>query len=105
MIPSFLSTLSGLVTIQHGTGHGIIPLDSKNFHHPQTPVESGTFQSPAGVIQGNGAKLDVPTADFWYVENGKIKEFNCYTSVSIMLEQMGIRPDFASAVGRQPGQA
>jgi ketosteroid isomerase-like protein len=59
---------------------------------------SGTFDSPAGVIQGNGAKLDVPTADFWYVENGKIKEFNCYVGVSIMLEQMGIQTDFASAV-------
>ena len=31
--------------------------------------------------------------------DGKIKEFNCYVSVSIMLEQMGIQPDFASAVG------
>jgi NmrA-like family len=53
------------------------------------------FESPAGVIQPTRVKL----ADFWYVEDGKIKEFNCYVSVSIMLEQMGIQPDFASAVG------
>ena len=58
---------------------------------------TGPFESPAGVIQPTRAKLDIPGADFWYVEDGKIKEFNCY--VSVMLEQMGIQPDFASAVG------
>jgi hypothetical protein len=26
---------------------------------------TGTFDSPAGVIEGNRAKLDVPGADFW----------------------------------------
>jgi SnoaL-like domain len=62
---------------------------------------SGVFESPAGIIRGNGSKLDVPGADFWYVENGKIKQFDCYVSVSIMLEQMGIPPDFASAVKAQ----
>ncbi|MGW6195622.1 ester cyclase [Kribbella sp. NPDC055110] len=59
---------------------------------------SGPFQTPAGVIQPTGGKLDIPTADFWYVENGKIKEFNCYVGVSIMLAQLGVLPDFASAV-------
>jgi hypothetical protein len=55
------------------------------------------------VIKGNGAKLDVPGADFWSVENGKIKDFNWYVNVNVMLEQMGIQPDFASAVKAQPG--
>jgi hypothetical protein len=59
---------------------------------------TGTFDSPAGAIKGSRAKLDVPGADFWYVENGKIKEFNCYVNVSVVLEQMGIQPDFASKV-------
>jgi hypothetical protein len=62
---------------------------------------TGTFDSPAGAIKGNGAKLDVPGGDFWYVENGKITEFNCYVSVNVMLEQMGIQADFASAVRAQ----
>ena len=62
---------------------------------------SGPYESPAGVIQPSGAKLDVPGADFWYVEDGKIKEFNCYVSVNILLEQMGIQPNFAAAVGAQ----
>ena len=59
---------------------------------------TGPFPTPAGVIQPTGARLDIPTADFWYVENGKIKEFNCYVGVSVMLAQVGVQPDFASAV-------
>ena len=59
---------------------------------------TGPFETPAGVIQPTGAKLDIPTADFWYVEDGKIKEFNCYVGLSIMLAQLGVQPDFASAV-------
>lgn len=59
---------------------------------------TGPFETPAGVIQPTGAKLDIPTADFWYVEDGKIKEFNCYVGVSVMLAQLGVQPDFASAV-------
>jgi|SRR5215813_1862088 len=62
---------------------------------------TGQFEPPAGVIQGNGAKLDIPCTDFWYVENGKIKRFDCYVSSSIMLKQIGIQPDFASAVKAQ----
>lgn len=59
---------------------------------------SGPFQTPAGVIEPTGGKLEIPTADFWYIEDGKIKEFNCYVGVSIMLAQLGVMPDFASAV-------
>jgi ketosteroid isomerase-like protein len=59
---------------------------------------TGPFPTPAGAVQPTGAKLDIPTADFWYVEDGKIKEFNCYVGVSLMLAQMGVMPDFASAV-------
>ena len=61
---------------------------------------TGTFETPAGVIQGTGAKLDIPCADLWYVENGKIKVFNCYPSLSVMFAQMGVQLDFAAAVTR-----
>ena len=30
----------------------------------------GPFETPAGVIQPTGAKLDIPTADFWYARDG-----------------------------------
>jgi hypothetical protein len=58
----------------------------------------GPFETPAGVIQPTGAKLDIPTADFWYVRDGKIQEFNCHIGVTTMFAQLGVLPDFASAV-------
>jgi SnoaL-like protein len=30
----------------------------------------GPFETPAGVIQPTGTKLDIPTADFTYVRDG-----------------------------------
>jgi hypothetical protein len=58
----------------------------------------GPFETPAGVIQPTGAKLDIPTADFWYVRDGKIQEFNCHIGITTMFAQLGVLPDFASAV-------
>jgi hypothetical protein len=66
---------------------------------------SQPFVSPAGSVPPNGARLDVPCADFWVVEDGKIKEFNCHVNMSVLLEQMGVKPDFASAVKRQAAAA
>ena len=64
----------------------------------------GPFETPAGVIQPTGAKLDIPTADFWYVRDGKIQEFNCHIGLSTMFAQMGILPDFTSAVAASAGE-
>jgi len=58
----------------------------------------GPLQTPAGTVQPTGAKIDVPTADFWYLRDGKIETFNCYVGLPIMFAQMGVMPDFASAV-------
>ena len=65
----------------------------------------GTFETPAGVVQPTGAKVDIPTADFWYIEDGKIKEFNCYVGASVMLAGMGVLPDFAAAVAASTAPA
>ena len=43
-------------------------------------------------------KIDVPTAHFWYLRDGKIERFNWYVGMSIMFAQMGVLPDFAPAV-------
>jgi ketosteroid isomerase-like protein len=58
----------------------------------------GPFETPAGVIQPTGAKVDVPTADFWYVRDGKIQEFRCHLGFAAFFAQIGVLPDFASAV-------
>jgi ketosteroid isomerase-like protein len=59
----------------------------------------GPFETPVGVIQPTGVKLDIPTADFWYVRDGKVREFNCHIGFTRMFAQLGVLPDFASAVG------
>ncbi|MGW6577731.1 ester cyclase [Streptomyces sp. NPDC054945] len=59
---------------------------------------TGPFETPSGTIRPTGAALNIPTADFWYVEDGRIKEFNCYVGLSVTLAQLGVQPDFASAV-------
>jgi ketosteroid isomerase-like protein len=58
----------------------------------------GPLETPAGTIEPTGAKIDLPTADFWYLRDGKIQTFNCYVGFSVMFAQMGAPPDFASAV-------
>ena len=58
----------------------------------------GPLETPAGIVQPTGAKIDVPTADFWYLRDGKVETFNCYVGYSAMFAQMGVMPDFASAV-------
>src|SRR6266540_2958948 len=57
----------------------------------------GPFQTPAGVIQPTGAKLDFPTADFWYLRNGKVEKFDCHIAFATLFAQLGILPDYASA--------
>jgi ketosteroid isomerase-like protein len=58
----------------------------------------GPFETPAGVIQPTGVELVIPTADFWYVRDGKIQEFNCHIGMTTMFAQLGVLPDFESAV-------
>ena len=59
---------------------------------------NGPLPTPAGNLKPNGAKVDVPTADFWYLRDGKIEKFNCYVGYTVMFAQMGVNPDWASAV-------
>jgi len=58
----------------------------------------GPLQTPAGVLKPNGAKVDYPTDDFFFLQNGKIKEFDCLIGLSAELGQLGVNFDWASAV-------
>ncbi|WP_405833324.1 nuclear transport factor 2 family protein [Streptomyces sp. NBC_01176] len=60
----------------------------------------GPLQSPAGTVEPNGAKIDAPTADFWYLRDGKVEKFNCYVGYTAMYAQMGVNLDWASAVDK-----
>ena len=50
----------------------------------------GPLQTPAGTIEPTGAKVDGPTADFWYVRDGKIERFDCYIMLNTMRAQKGV---------------
>ena len=58
----------------------------------------GPLATPACPVAPTGAKVSIPTADFFYLRDGKIETFNCYVSMNIMLAQLGVYPDFAAAV-------
>jgi len=50
----------------------------------------GPLQTPAGIIQPTGAKVDGPCADFWYLRDGKIERFDCYIMLDTIRAQMGV---------------
>ena len=83
-----------------GIGGGSGPESYRGEHLGDVVVLMGKFRSrcPAGVIEPAGAKLDIPTADFWYVGDDKIQEFNCHIGITTMFAQLGVLPDFTSAV-------
>ncbi|MFI5931909.1 ester cyclase [Actinoplanes sp. NPDC051494] len=58
----------------------------------------GAFPTPIGDIPPTGNRIDVPTADLWYLRDGKIERFNCYNAANVLLAQTGATPDFASAI-------
>ena len=58
----------------------------------------GGFPTPIGEIPPTGNRIDVPTADLWYLRNGKIERFDCYNAANVWLAQMGANPDFKSAI-------
>ncbi|WP_046730298.1 nuclear transport factor 2 family protein [Streptomyces humi] len=60
----------------------------------------GQLQTPAGVVKGNGNKVATPTADFWYLHDGKIEQFNCFPGYSKMYSDMGVKWDWAGAVAK-----
>ncbi|GAA4973381.1 ester cyclase [Actinoplanes utahensis] len=58
----------------------------------------GAFPTPNGEIPPTGNRIDVPTADLWYLRDGKIETFNCYNAANVLLAQIGANPDFTSAI-------
>jgi len=58
----------------------------------------GPLQTPAGPIQPTGAKIAFPTADFWYLRDGKVEVFDCHIAFTTLYAQLGVLPDYASAV-------
>ncbi|MEV5630545.1 ester cyclase [Micromonospora tulbaghiae] len=58
----------------------------------------GAFPTPVGDLPPTGNRIDVPTADLWYLREGKVETFNCYNAANVLLAQIGAGPDFTSAI-------
>ncbi|WBB80222.1 nuclear transport factor 2 family protein [Micromonospora sp. WMMD882] len=58
----------------------------------------GGFPTPVGEIRPTGNRIDVPTADLWYLRAGRVTRFACYNAANVLLAQIGATPDFRSAV-------
>jgi hypothetical protein len=41
-----------------------------------------------------------PTADFWYLRDGKVEVFDCHVAFTTLYAQLGVLPDYASALGK-----
>ena len=44
------------------------------------------------------SKIAFPTADFWSLRDGKVEVFDCHIAFTTLYAQLGILPDYASAV-------
>ncbi|MBF9069181.1 nuclear transport factor 2 family protein [Streptacidiphilus fuscans] len=60
----------------------------------------GPLQTPAGTLKPNGSRINAPTADFWYLQGGKVAKFDCFVGYSDMYQQMGVNWDWAGAVAK-----
>lgn len=53
-------------------------------------THNGPLELPMGTIPETGKRINTPCADFFHLENGKIKSFHCYTAATILLGQIGV---------------
>jgi steroid delta-isomerase-like uncharacterized protein len=53
-------------------------------------THNGPLDLPMGTVPPTGQTINTPCADFFYLENGKIKFFHCYTAATILFAQIGL---------------
>ena|SRR5450432_1214001 len=61
-------------------------------------AHKGPLALPAGNIPPTNKVINTPVSDIWYLENGKIKKFHCYTAATILLGQIGALANLSSAI-------
>jgi len=64
---------------------------------------NGTHTGPlavtgGGFVPATNNKISAPCCDVWYLENGKIKKFHCYTAGTILMGQLGILTNLSAAI-------
>ncbi|HEX3814984.1 MAG TPA: nuclear transport factor 2 family protein [Mycobacteriales bacterium] len=61
-------------------------------------THSGPLATPFGTIPPTGKAMDAPCADFFELENGKIKKFDCFPEGSVILTQLGVISNLEAAL-------
>jgi ketosteroid isomerase-like protein len=63
-------------------------------------THTGPLETPFGTIPATGKTMDAPCADFFELENGKIKRFDCFPEGSVILTQLGVISNLEGAISR-----
>jgi steroid delta-isomerase-like uncharacterized protein len=61
-------------------------------------THTGPLETPFGTIPATGKRMDAPCADFFELENGKIKKFDCFPEGSVILTQLGVISNLESVL-------
>jgi len=71
----------------------VYPADAQNMVIVELTLNgthNGPLVLPSGTIPATGKRMVTPCADFFLLENGKVKFFHCYTAATILLKQLGV---------------
>jgi hypothetical protein len=61
-------------------------------------THKGPLVLPAGSIPPTNNVINAPCCDVFYLENGKVKAFHCYTAGTILLAQIGALTNLSAAI-------
>src|SRR6201982_2320448 len=61
-------------------------------------THKGPLALPAGEIPASNNVINAPCCDVFYLENGKVKSFHCYTAGTILLGQLGVLANLSAAI-------
>ena len=61
-------------------------------------THKGPLFLPAGNIPPTNNVINAPCCDVFYLENGKVKAFHCYTAGTILLGQLGVLSNLSAAI-------
>jgi len=61
-------------------------------------THKGPLVLPAGSIPPTNNVINAPCCDVFYLENGKVKAFHCYTAGTILLGQIGALTNLSAAI-------
>jgi ketosteroid isomerase-like protein len=65
-------------------------------------THDGALHLPFGMLPATGKKMDAPCCDVFRIEDGKIKEFNCYPEGSVILSQLEVLANLGAVLEPLP---